>query len=160
MRVQHQSKSVLPGRYESFCWEGVAMRPLPTRLLRPLRVIFPALSGRKSRKMTKASSSFEAIISDNNTVNHQAPTGSRIDHIVEEISKTELPDKGPAKNKIVSQSGCGLSRCPNSGFRQRYSSGLATEGGISKTRHLINSVGTSLRSRLPRTSRTGYLPCT
>jgi len=88
--------------------------------------------------MTKASSSFEAIISDNNTVNHQAPTGSRIDHIVEEISKTELPDKGPAKNKIVSQSDCGLSRCPNSGFRQRYASGLATEGGISKTRHSMN----------------------
>ena len=58
--------------------------------------------------------------------------------IVEEISKTELPDKGPAKNKIVSQSGCGLSRCPNSGFRQRYASGLATEGGISKTRHSMN----------------------
>jgi len=43
--------------------------------------------------MTQASSSFETIISDNNAVNHQVPTGSRIDHIVEAISKTELPGK-------------------------------------------------------------------
>ena len=30
--VQHRSKSGLPGRYEPFCWEGVALWPLPTRL--------------------------------------------------------------------------------------------------------------------------------
>src|SRR5664280_2921404 len=43
--------------------------------------------------MTQASSSFETIISDDNAVNHQAPTGSRIEHIVEDISKTVLPGK-------------------------------------------------------------------
>jgi site-specific recombinase XerD len=43
--------------------------------------------------MTQISSSFEAIISDDKAANHQAPTGSLIDHIVEEISKTELPGK-------------------------------------------------------------------
>ena len=42
--------------------------------------------------MTQTSSSFEAIISDNSAVNHQAP-GSLIDHFVEDISKTELPGK-------------------------------------------------------------------
>ena len=43
--------------------------------------------------MTQISSSFEAIISDDKAANHQAPTGSLIDHIVAEISKTELPGK-------------------------------------------------------------------
>jgi hypothetical protein len=43
--------------------------------------------------MTQTSSSFEAVISDDKAVNHQAPTGSLIDHIVAEISKTELPGK-------------------------------------------------------------------
>ncbi len=42
--------------------------------------------------MIQTSSSFEAIISDNSAVNHQAP-GSLIDHFVEEISRTELPGK-------------------------------------------------------------------